>query len=136
MLVEHKYLFYVCRMKALSKAEEKVLHIIWSQEPTYLKDIRATYPDPKPAKTTLATLLKRISDKGFITYDQEGGSRYYRSSVSKTKYLQLKIKNLIGSFFDSNPAQFASFFAEEMELSEEEVKEVKALLKAAKSKDS
>ena len=123
-------------MKALSKAEEKVLHIIWSQQPTSLKDILASYPDPKPAKTTLATLLKRISDKGFIKYTQEGNSRAYSSTVSKTKYLQHKLKNLIGSFFDSNPAQFASFFAEEMELSEEEIKEVKELLNNSKSKES
>lgn len=123
-------------MKALSKAEEKVLHIIWSQEPTYLKDILATYPDPKPAKTTLATLLKRISDKEYITYSQEGNSRCYSSSISKTKYLQHKLKNLIGSFFDSSPAQFASFFAEEMELTDEEVQEVKQLLNTSKTKGS
>ena len=128
-------MFYVCRMKALSKSEEKLLHVIWSQEPTYLKDIMSAYPDPKPAKTTLATLLKRISDKGYISYKQEGKIRSYSSTVSKTKYLKDKLGSFIGSFFDS-PAQFASFFAEEMELTEEEMEEVKQLLNSSKTKKS
>ena len=121
-------------MNALSKAEEKVLHIIWIQEPTYLKDILTAYPDPKPAKTTLATVLKRIKDKGYITYHQEGGSRCYSSSVSKSKYLQQKLSTFISSFFDNSPTQFASFFTEEMDLSEDEIREIKKLVASKKSK--
>lgn len=123
-------------MKGLSKSEEKLLHVIWSQEPTYLKDIMSAYPNPKPAKTTLATLLKRISDKGYVSYKQEGKIRCYSSTVSKTKYLKDKLGSFIGSFFDSSPAQFASFFAEEMELTAEEMEEVKQLLNSSKTKKS
>ena len=120
-------------MSPLSNAEEKLLYIIWSEEPTYLKDIRAAYPDPKPAKTTLATVLKRIKDKGYITYHQEGNSRCYSSTVSKSKYLKQKITSLISSFFDNSPTQFASFFTEEMDLSDDEINEIRDLIKAQKS---
>ncbi len=119
-------------MKSLSKAEEQVLYIIWTKEPTYLKDILASYPEPRPAKTTLATVLKRIKDKGYITYDQEGKSRCYRSTVPKTKYLQHKITNLISRFFENSPTQFASFFTQEMELSEDEINQIKDQINAQK----
>ena len=114
-------------MKPLSKAEEKVLHIVWENEPAYMKEILASFPNPKPAKTTLATNLKRIIEKGYISYENNGGSREYKSTVSKRDYLHQKLNNLIGSFFDSNPAQFASFFANEMEHSIEDLAEIKKI---------
>lgn len=114
-------------MKPLSKAEERVLHIVWEQEPAYMKDILAAYSDPKPAKTTLATNLKRIIEKGYISYDSSAGNRAYYPLVSKNAYLKEKLKSLIGSFFNNNPTQFASFFANEMEHSDEELKELKKI---------
>jgi len=115
-------------MKQLSKAEEKVLHIIWEQEPTYSKSILEAFPEPKPAKTTLATVLKRMIDKGYVAYDASSGNRQYRSIVSKKGYLKTKLTSLISNFFDSDPAQFASFFAGEMDLSHEELEDVKKLI--------
>ncbi|MFT6809031.1 MAG: BlaI family penicillinase repressor [Saprospiraceae bacterium] len=115
-------------MKQLSKAEEKVLHIIWEQEPTYSKNILEAFPDPKPAKTTVATVLKRMIDKGYVAYDASGGNRHYRSLISKKGYLKTKLTSLISNFFDSDPAQFASFFAGEMDLSLQELDDVKKLI--------
>lgn len=122
-------------MKQLSKAEERVLHIIWSKGSPYMRDIMAAHPSPKPAKTTLATVLKRMSDKEYITYDMEGSIRKYRALIKKNSYLQHKLKAMIGSFFDSSPTQFASFFAEEMDLSEEEVEEIQEIYRSLDKKE-
>lgn len=115
-------------MKQLSKAEEQVIHIIWSQEPTYLKNILEAFPEPKPAKTTLATVIKRMIDKGYIDYDSSSGNRQYRSIVPKKGYVKSKLSSLISNFFDSDPSQFASFFAGEMDLSPKELEDVKKLI--------
>ena len=46
----------------LSKAEEQLMQILWKQETAFMKDLIDAYPDPKPAPTTVATLLKRMQD--------------------------------------------------------------------------
>ena len=53
-------------MSQLSKAEEQVMQFLWKREKAFMKDLLEDFPEPKPATTTLATLLKRIYDKGFI----------------------------------------------------------------------
>ena len=59
----------------LSKTEEELMNFIWKQQKAYLKDLLDAYPEPKPAITTIATLLKRMTDKGFIAYKSYGRSR-------------------------------------------------------------
>ncbi len=114
-------------MKPLSKAEERLLHILWSTEPAYMKDVLARYDDPVPAKTTVATLFKRMIDKGYIEYKSNGGLRHYSSKVSKAAYLRKKISGLISNFFEDSPTQFASFFAEEIDVSPEEMEAIKKM---------
>ncbi len=50
----------------LSNAEEQLMQLLWKQEKAFMKDLVEAYPEPKPAVTTVATLLKRMQDKGFV----------------------------------------------------------------------
>lgn len=52
----------------LSKTEEELMNYLWNLEKAFMKDLLDAYPEPKPANTTVATLLKRMADKGFIDY--------------------------------------------------------------------
>ena len=50
----------------LSRREEEAMEVIWSGKQVFAKDIIDSYDDPKPANTTISTLLKRMYDKGYI----------------------------------------------------------------------
>ena len=67
----------------LSKAEEQLMQHIWKLERAFMKDLLDIYPEPKPATTTIATLLKRMTTKGFINYKLYGKSREYYALVNK-----------------------------------------------------
>ena len=56
----------------LSKSEEQVMNYIWKLNTAFMKDLLLEFPEPKPAATTVATLLKRISDKGYIAHNLQG----------------------------------------------------------------
>jgi len=55
----------------LSKAEEELMNHLWEKEKAFLKDLIEAYPDPKPAATTISTLLKRMQEKKFVDYQTE-----------------------------------------------------------------
>ena len=50
----------------LSNSEEQLMQYLWKLKNAFMKDLLEQYPDPKPAVTTVATLLKRMNDKGYI----------------------------------------------------------------------
>ncbi|MEO9513128.1 MAG: BlaI/MecI/CopY family transcriptional regulator [Flavobacteriaceae bacterium] len=112
----------------LSKAEEELMNILWKHKKAFMKDLLDTYPEPKPATTTVATLLKRMADKGFVAYKSFGRSREYYPLVKKKDYFSKHVNGLIKNFFNDSPSQFASFFAQETDLTKEELKALKKLI--------
>jgi BlaI family penicillinase repressor len=93
-----------------------------------MKDLIDAYEDPKPATTTIATLLKRMQDKNFVDYIQYGRSREYFPLVKKKDYFSKHVNGLIKNFFNDSPSQFASFFTEETNLSKKELQELKSII--------
>ncbi|WP_339726629.1 BlaI/MecI/CopY family transcriptional regulator [Maribacter stanieri] len=112
----------------LSKSEEELMNILWKQKKAFMKDLLDAYPEPKPATTTVATLLKRMTDKKFIDYKSFGRSREYYPLVKKKDYFSKHVNGLIKNFFNDSASQFASFFTQETDLSKAELEELKKLI--------
>ncbi len=112
----------------LSKAEEQLMQILWKKEKAFMKDLIEAYPEPKPAQTTVATLLKRMQDKNFIDYKQFGRSREYFPLVKKKDYFSKQVNGMIKNFFNDSASQFASFFTKEANLTKEELEDLKSLI--------
>ena len=113
---------------SLSNAEEQLMQILWKLEKAFMKDLIEAYPEPKPATTTIATLLRRMQDKGFVDYVQYGRSREYFPLVKKNNYFSKQVNGMIKNFFNDSAAQFASFFTQETDLSQKELEELKKLI--------
>jgi len=112
----------------LTNAEEQVMKYLWKLEKAYMKNILDEYSEPKPATTTIATLLKRMINKGFVGYNQHGSNREYFPLVKKTDYFSKNFNLLIKDFFNNSASQFASFFTNETNLSLSELEELKRLI--------
>jgi BlaI family penicillinase repressor len=115
-------------MQQLTNAEEQVMEHLWKLEKAFMKDLLEAYPKPKPATTTIATLLKRMIDKQFVAYIEFGNSREYYPLVKKTDYFSKHVNGLISSFFNNSASQFASFFTTETNLSQAELEELKKII--------
>lgn len=112
----------------LSKSEEELMSHLWKLEKAFMKDLLDAYPKPKPATTTIATLLKRMTDKGFVGYELFGNSRQYFPLVKKSDYFSKHVNALIKNFFNDSASQFASFFTKETNLSKEELEELRQII--------
>ena len=112
----------------LSKTEEQLMQYLWKRKKAFLKELLQDFPEPKPATTTVATLLKRITDKGFIQYNLFGKSREYFPIIKKTDYFSNHVNGLIKNFFNDSASQFASFFTQETNLSQQELEDLKKII--------
>ena len=112
----------------LSKAEEQLMEIIWKYEKVFMKEIIDNYPEPKPAGTTIATLLKRMQNKGVVAYNLFGNSRQYYPLVKKDDYFTKHFREIVKDFFGNSALQFASFFTTTSNLSAKELEELKKIV--------
>ena len=115
-------------MIKLSKSEEQLMEYIWQMGRAFMKDLIEAFPEPRPANTTVATLLKRMTDKGVITYTQYGNSREYYPLVEKSEYFSKHVNSMIKNYFDDSVLQFASFFTRETNLTKEQLEELKKIV--------
>ncbi len=115
-------------MNELTKAEEQVMKYIWKLDKAFLKDIVEQFPEPKPAYTTISTVVRVLVKKEFLKFDTYGKIRQYYATISKENYFKRHMKEVIGNFFSGSPSKFALFFTNNEDLDLTELEKMKGLI--------
>jgi BlaI family transcriptional regulator, penicillinase repressor len=113
--------------KELTKAEEQVMQYLWEMEKAFLKDIVEKFPLPRPAYTTISTVIRVLVKKEFIGYKTYGKVNEYFPLITKNKYFQNKMRPIISNYMTGSPSTFASFF-NNSKLSLTELEEIRGLI--------
>ena len=117
--------------KPLTKAEEQVMQVLWKLESAYLKDIIDEMPAPKPHNNTIATIIKILIDKGYITHEVHGRVHCYAPNISKEEYSSSSIKTLVEGYFEGSFSDVVSFMVKQKDL---KVADLELLLQEIKKK--
>ncbi len=118
-------------MKTLTKAEEQVMQVLWKIEKGFLKDIVEGMPNPKPHSNTVATLLKILVDKKFVTTEIFGRMNEYSAVISKPSYSKNTMNSLVKGYFGGSYSKAVSFLVEENKLN---IEDLELLLQQLKKK--
>ncbi|MEO6001325.1 MAG: BlaI/MecI/CopY family transcriptional regulator [Chitinophagaceae bacterium] len=123
-------------MKPLTKGEEQIMQVLWKLEKGFLKDIVDNTSDPKPHPNTIATLLKILVEKGYVSYEIQGRNNLYQPVVSKGEYGKRSINQLVKGYFEGSPAKLVSHFVNDNKLSMEELEMLLQQIRTAKKNNS
>ncbi len=113
--------------RELTKAEEQLMGVLWKIGKGFLKDIIGEFPQPRPAYTTVSTVIRVLVRKGFVGFKAYGKNNEYYARVSKAGHFRRKLKPIIANYFNGSKRDLASFFAN-TELNLSELEEVKRLI--------
>ncbi|WP_316789800.1 BlaI/MecI/CopY family transcriptional regulator [Pedobacter frigoris] len=105
----------------LTKAEEQIMQALWILGEGSVQDIRDQMEDPKPARTTVSTVLTILENKGFATHNNLGRTNIYTPLIAKEAYSKSQLSGLLKNYFNNSFASMASFFAKENNYSIEEL---------------
>ncbi len=110
----------------LTKAEMQVMNILWDMpQGGCVHDIIACYDEPKPAYTTVATFMKILLNKKFVSYRKGGGkTQIYYPLVSREEYTRRMMKDVKNNFFGGSGSSLLKFFVSEEQLTEDEINEL------------
>jgi predicted transcriptional regulator len=111
-------------MKELTRAEEQVMRVLWSLGRATVGQIRERFDEPRPARTTIATVLTILENKQFATHHSDGRTNIYTPAVERDAYSRAQLFGVMRNYFDGSFASMASFFARETNLSIEELDEL------------
>lgn len=116
------------KIRQLTKAEEQVMQIVWELNETFVKEVVEHFKEPRPAYTTVATVLNVLEKKGFVARRKTGNTNLFTPLVSKVDYTRYQFSSLLKNYFNGSFPKMATFFARENQL---DVSGLEAILKQA-----
>lgn len=112
----------------ITEAELEVMKVIWSEKrPVTSLDLGEAFENKGWKKTTIGTFLTRLVEKGALSAEKQGKLYYYTPLISQKDYRKSQTKNLISSLYGGSIKDFAVSLFEEQAISDEELKELKAI---------
>jgi predicted transcriptional regulator len=115
-------------MKEITKAQEDILKALWEIREGAVSDVLNVLPEPKPAYNTVATVIKVLEKKDYITHKTYGKTNVYYAIVSKKDYAQHVLKDTFNNLFNSSLNQLVSSFVKNKDVSVNELEELKKML--------
>lgn len=119
----------------ISEAEFEVMKIVWKYAPISTNKItekllRTTSWSPK----TIQTLIKRLVNKGALTYEKQSRVFVYTPVVDEKEYIGQESNTFLKRYYDGDITAMLSAYIENDKLSETEINNLRSLLSKRKQK--
>ena len=117
------------RLPQISEAEFEVMKIVWQYAPVSTNEItdRLMKTTSWGAKT-IQTLIKRLTNKGALTYEKEGRVYVYTPLVKENEYISQQSNSLLRRFYDGDITAMLSAYIKNDRLSAEEIGTLRSIL--------
>ncbi|MDB4926576.1 BlaI/MecI/CopY family transcriptional regulator [Mucilaginibacter sp.] len=119
-------------MQKLAKREEQIMQVIWTLDKAFIKEIIQELPEPKPHYNSVATMVKILEEKGFLSHETIGNIYQYYPTISKEEYQKHAMKDIVSQYFDNSYSRMLAFFAKEQKLTESELNDIINIIKSTK----
>ena len=114
----------------ISNAEFEVLDVLWDDYPATSSAIVERLNQHKPwHDKTVKTLLSRLVKKGVVDFDKAQRQYLYRPLIAREDYTKKEATSFVSRLFKGKVAPLVAGFANQNSLSQQDVDELKALIK-------
>jgi predicted transcriptional regulator len=117
----------------LTKAEEEIMQMFWTQGPSTVSQLIEKMEDPKPPHSTISSFVRILEKKGFLDHKTYGRTYEYFPIIEKKSYSKFSLKNLVSNYFEGSMNEMVSFLVEENDLSLTELSKIIDQLENKKS---
>ena len=120
-------------VERISEAEHAVMEVRWDDSPLTAQDVAGRIDPARGwSAATVKTLLGRLLAKRAVAHDVEGRRYLYRPAVAREEYVAGESRRLIDRLFGGRLTPLVAHLAERDALSDQDIAEIEALLKALK----
>ena len=117
----------------LNQQEEDIMRIIWKTKEGNVKTFLENMPqENRPPYTTLASTVKNLEKKGFVTSRKIGNIYEYAPAVEEADYKKQFLTHVVKNHFANSYKDLVSFFAEQKKISPKELREILEMIEKKK----
>ena len=110
-------------MEPLTHVEEETMQAIWRTGEGNVKAFMEHLDEDIPY-TTVASIIKNLEKKGYLTSRLIGNAYLYKPAVTEEDYKKKFMGKVVKEYFDNSYKELVNFFVEQKKLSAKELKEI------------
>lgn len=113
----------------ISEAEFEVMKIVWKYAPVSTNEITEKLMQTSSwSPKTIQTLIKRLVNKGALTYEKHSRVFVYTPLVGEQEYVTQESNSFLQRFFNGDISALINTFMEDNRLSEHDIDSLRTLL--------
>lgn len=115
--------------RSLTKSELHLMNLLWDKGEGTVNDLIEMMPEPRPAYTTVLTVMRVLTKKGVVKATPQGKAYLYTPLMTREEYTKGFMEETRNTLFKGSFSKLLLFFAERERLAADEVEKIIALLK-------
>ncbi len=120
-------------MEKLTHVEEETMQAVWRTGEGNVKAFMEQLDEEIPY-TTVASIIKNLEKKGYLSSRLVGNAYLYKPAVSEDEYKKKFMNGVVKEYFDNSYKELVNFFVEQKKLSAKELKEILNMIEKGGSK--
>ena len=120
----------------LGEAEMEVLQHVWRSGPATVADIHAQILEKRQvAYTTIMTIMKKLAQKGYLTYDKDGVAYVYQAARPPHEVKHSLLAGILNKVFGGSPVELVESLVAHEPLTDADRAEIQNLLDTLEDDD-
>lgn len=119
----------------VTNSEWYVMNCLWEQSPLSLMQLVPLLKESAGwSKSTSATMVRRMTEKELIYYEENGKTKYFFPKVDKQDVVVQETRDFLQRIYDGSVGMMMSALVRQDDLSAEDIQELQEILKVAEKK--
>lgn len=119
----------------VTNSEWYVMNCLWEKSHLSLMQLVPLLKESAGwSKSTSATMVRRMTEKDLIGYEENGKTKYFFPKVKKQDVVVQETRNFLQRIYDGSVGMMMSALVRQNDLSQEDILELQEILKAAQTK--
>ena len=116
---------------SISPNEWRIMELLWQSPLTLMELVRQLGQTEGWAKSTVATMVRRMEGKGLVSYKENGRTKTFCAAVEKEEVIATETSSLLHRAYDGSIGLLVSTMAKRNDLTRADIDELYAILQKA-----
>ncbi len=118
----------------LGDLQLRIMRVLWDTDAATVSEVQRRLGRPPLAYTTVATMLRKLEERGLVEHTEEGRKFLYRARVSMPEVTRSMTGDLVDRLFDGSLTDAVSHLLDSRGVSADELDRLERMIQQRKSK--
>lgn len=119
----------------VTQTEWSIMELLWEAPRTLMELVNTLSKTVCWSKSTVTTMVRRMTEKGLVDYDTDGRTKLFRAAASRENVVAQETESLLNRAYQGSLGLMLSTMVNHKRLSKSDIDELYAILRQAEEEN-